>query len=423
MRARAFALLIGSACLLCGCGAKHASSLRSELEGQRTFGAEALVVRSDGGLLLGGVGRYGGFCDGHSVDELVVVPVDRRGVVGQSASVPERMAKGCPKSVALVAAARRVFLLSSTTETKEGFLENYDVNHRVIARFLPNGRLDPAFEDDGVAVDKTPRLPIVAFAEGAPPQALRTRRQLRARNAYGVLRLSPSAQTQPVGLLPNGDVATGVMPYGTRRYTLQVVHPDGRVEAQTTVRYAAGHEPISAESLTELHVVPRFGIYVRGEYAPSLPLRPDYHVFVYRHRLDATVNRSFGSGGRIDLGPHLVAADPATAFAVEPDGKLLATGTQQTRTRVWAWIERFTRDGRVDHSFGRRGVVLLPLGRATRETNVYSDSHGAIEPVHGEGFVAVAALNHRGTWIFRLTRDGHLDRSFGRNGRVLIAKV
>jgi len=76
--------------------------------------------------------------------------------------------------------------------------------------------------------------------------------------------------------------------------------------------------------------------------------------------------------------------------AVQPDGRIVVAGTR---------LARFTRDGRPDESFGRRGLVEVP-GAGVAAV--------ALQP---DGKIVVA-----GGVLARYDSDGTLDAGFGSGG-------
>src|SRR4051794_3064891 len=69
--------------------------------------------------------------------------------------------------------------------------------------------------------------------------------------------------------------------------------------------------------------------------------------------------------------PHLRKASAATAIAVQADGKLVVAGT--THRECWRFLPefdcrggalfvlRYNANGSVDHGFGKRGSVVIPV--------------------------------------------------------------
>lgn len=84
--------------------------------------------------------------------------------------------------------------------------------------------------------------------------------------------------------------------------------------------------------------------------------------FLARTNADGTLDRGFGSGGRVVL-----PAKEVSSLAVDPDGKVVAGGViEQFRTSLM-WLARYNRDGAPDVTFGSRGRSLTDFSTgATR---------------------------------------------------------
>ena len=124
---------------------------------------------------------------------------------------------------------------------------------------------------------------------------------------------------------------------------------------------------------------------------------------VARYNVDGTLDRSFGSSGRVvtEVGEGF---SEASALVIQPDRKLVVAGTGA--------LVRYAADGQLDPGFGVEGIAV---------TNAGSPSAVAIQRDHK----LVAAGAHRGGRTgyvaFSLTRfleDGTIDETFGRRGSV-----
>ncbi len=146
---------------------------------------------------------------------------------------------------------------------------------------------------------------------------------------------------------------------------------------------------------------------------------------------------TFGRGGGVVL-PWLssggfTARDAyATAVAVQPDGKVLVAGPAYARypgldlktpvPESRFAVARLDRAGKLDRSFGRHGVALIPVrgSRVAVATSVAVLRGGRIA-VAGNGSIGERS-NHAATGLVaRLTPSGHLDRGFGAGGLARLA--
>jgi uncharacterized delta-60 repeat protein len=141
---------------------------------------------------------------------------------------------------------------------------------------------------------------------------------------------------------------------------------------------------------------------------------------VARFNLDGDLDGEFGAGGKAltDFGGQ----DLATGVALQADGKIVAVGySEQTATGWDIAIARYNRDGTLDHSFGKEGKVLTDFTPAGTRNDY---AHGvALQP---DGKIVIAGRS--GPFgrnvpydfaVLRYNHDGTLDRTFGVDGKVL----
>jgi uncharacterized delta-60 repeat protein len=107
----------------------------------------------------------------------------------------------------------------------------------------------------------------------------------------------------------------------------------------------------------------------------------------------------------------------AYAMAAQPDGKILVAGTSHDHAGDFT-VLRFTRDGELDASFGKGGVVTTEVGQS-------SDIARAVA-VDDEGRIVVAGTaNSTATKldfaVVRYLADGKLDSSFGDQGKTIVS--
>jgi uncharacterized delta-60 repeat protein len=126
-----------------------------------------------------------------------------------------------------------------------------------------------------------------------------------------------------------------------------------------------------------------------------------------RYTAAGTLDRSFGTGGKVLANLGARSDSWARAAAVQPDGKIVAAGAMGPRGRGGRFaLVRFTRGGKLDPSFGKKGKVLTRDGQA-----------GAVA-IQPDGKVVAAGYRGNGFALTRLTARGSLDRTFGSGGSV-----
>jgi uncharacterized delta-60 repeat protein len=168
-------------------------------------------------------------------------------------------------------------------------------------------------------------------------------------------------------------------------------------------------------------VATKFG---SGEaFATAVGLQPDGKIIAAGSNSDAQVvtlarytrtgalDPSFGSGGKVQS--TLSAGAFAEAMALQPDGKILVAG--QIGSDVL--VARYLSDGALDPSFGSGGVAETSLGSTAEARAVALQPDGKIVAA---GLVEVGDPGTVGDefLLIRYRHDGSLDPSFGTGGIV-----
>jgi uncharacterized delta-60 repeat protein len=123
-------------------------------------------------------------------------------------------------------------------------------------------------------------------------------------------------------------------------------------------------------------------------------------ILLIRYNADGTVDPGFGLGGVVvtDLS---AGKDLANAVAIQPDGKIVVAGQDESVGVVL----RYTPDGTVDESFGTGGLVT------THDQAFWYDL--VIQP---DGRIVVAGLSLARFMLVRYLPDGSPDLEFGAEG-------
>lgn len=161
-------------------------------------------------------------------------------------------------------------------------------------------------------------------------------------------------------------------------------------------------------------VQPNGRILVAGT-AFATPTEWDFAVA--RYLANGSLDRSFGTGGkvRVDLGGHT--PDDVAALVVQPDGKIVVAGWSGSPAHVFdsdIALVRLEPDGALDPSFGAGGRVVTDVGQAATVAALALQPDGKLvlsgsrlAPAHASTFL-----------VARYLQDGTLDRSFGGTGWV-----
>lgn len=158
---------------------------------------------------------------------------------------------------------------------------------------------------------------------------------------------------------------------------------------------------------------------VREAYAPALA----------RFTAGGKLDPSFGQGGRITPRPvyegtHVhEGGERLHDLAIQPDGTIVAVGdviAEPNRdagrgpARPGALVIAYRPDGTVDRHFGHHGRLRISVPRSRAYTG-FSEV-GALP----SGKLLVSGYLRQRLVLYRLTADGRIDRSFGRDGRVAV---
>jgi uncharacterized delta-60 repeat protein len=128
-----------------------------------------------------------------------------------------------------------------------------------------------------------------------------------------------------------------------------------------------------------------------------------------RYNADGTLDRSFGNRGRVvtKVGAF---GKSAVALVVQPDGRLVVTGPALIERGWGIALVRYTPDGKLDPSFGRRGIAFHAAGTVSALA------------IQGDGKLVTAGSvigRYRKFSVTRFLEDGSLDESFGRSGQAV----
>jgi len=138
---------------------------------------------------------------------------------------------------------------------------------------------------------------------------------------------------------------------------------------------------------------------------------------------------SFASGGRLIGASSPLSDTAAEAVATQPDGKIVTVGGDEPVFAKGMTVARFNPDGTPDRSFDGDGVKVVRYGGAKDGSNAFAVA------IDGRGRIVIGGTwskqtepggaekepEFRDFWaLTRLTRSGELDRSFSRDGKVVM---
>ena len=296
-----------------------------------------------------------------------------------------------------------------------------------LARYAPDGSLDPGFGIAGRVTTNIGGMDDRAFALLIQPDGkVVSAGYTDAANGpdFGLARYQPDGTLDP-GFGSNGIVTAGFNP-GSDGAVVEfvralAVQPDGKLVAvgpSSLIGWAiARFEPDGTRDST-------FG--AGGFVFPSLGGEPSAVIvlpsgklavagssadgdFVLARLLEnGTFDASFGEGGPGGTGAvvtDLGGDDRASALVLQPDGKLVVAGSSDGDFAV----VRYLADGSLDATFGAAGTVVSDLG---------GDDRAAALVLQPDGKLVVAGSTDGDYALVRYDADGTPDTTFGDDGIV-----
>lgn len=116
--------------------------------------------------------------------------------------------------------------------------------------------------------------------------------------------------------------------------------------------------------------------------------------------------------------PSRASIDIGQAVVVQRDGKIVLAGTSRRGSRYDFALARYTTNGKLDPSFAKGGLLLASVGRGASGANAIAEQRDGKLIVAGRAYVSY----HQSAFaVARYTRQGVIDRAFGRDGKALTA--
>ena len=132
---------------------------------------------------------------------------------------------------------------------------------------------------------------------------------------------------------------------------------------------------------------------------------------ICRYHSNGILDYSFGVNGKVTT-DFWGFGDEANDMLLQPDGKIVVVGTGGYSN---FGIARYNTDGSLDTSFNNTGLVIIDFLNA----NAYAWT----TEIQSDGKIVVAGTSSPTPYnyfaITRLTKNGHIDNSFGINGKVI----
>ncbi|HEX8968026.1 MAG TPA: hypothetical protein VF937_09110 [Chloroflexota bacterium] len=263
-----------------------------------------------------------------------------------------------------------------------------------LARYQPDGALDPSFGAGGLIVIRSAERSFVANALALQTDAKIVVGGMASDASNGTVRLALARYnadgTPDSGFAGSGMTSTSVGDAGAEANAV-AVQPDGMIVVAGTA--------FSSGSAGDAFFVARF--------TPA-----------------GSLDRRFGTGGITTT--HVGAgASTAAALALTPSGQIVLAGTAFSNgsTDDDFAVARYTFDGHLDATFGQDGRVTTDFGRGEVNANPSLDRAGALAQ-QTDGKIVVAGFTRGDRPSFAAVRynlDGSLDAGFGNAGKAQVA--
>jgi uncharacterized delta-60 repeat protein len=313
-----------------------------------------------------------------------------------------------------------------------------------LARYSPNGTLDPSFGTGGIVTTSfgtggARPFALVVQADGklvaAGFAAIGTSDFALARyNPDGTLDSGfgtgglvttdfAATNDQAVGLIVQADgklVAAGstdVIPGGSN-FALARYNPNGTLDA----RFGTGGK-VTTDFAGDVDVANALAVQANGRLVvagvSNTPGVANADFALVRYRSNGNLDRSFGRGGKVTTDVASI-NERALALAVQADGALVAAGVTgeagSSQTGADFALVRYRSNGNLDQSFGTGGKVTTDFTGSSGG----DQANALVVQADGKLVAAGFAGGPEGTdfALARYNPDGSLDPSFGTAGRV-----
>jgi uncharacterized delta-60 repeat protein len=317
-----------------------------------------------------------------------------------------------------------------------------------LARYRRNGRLDRAFSGNGkvargiygtptsVAIDAKGRI-VVAGEYGCDGDEC-------PYHAAVLARYNPNGSIDR-SFGPGGDVGLDLEGYDDSTFASVAIDPQGRIVVAGTASRGTPRHPgdfLLARYTSDGRPDPSFGgdgtittdfdggsdgagavaidpqgriVAAGGASSVHTGGRWQYKFALARYGPNGALDPSFDGDGKVTT--QLEGSSSAASVTIDPQGRILAAGSEGVSAREGHFaLARYESDGGLDSSFGTGGIVSTTFGFSDAALSVAIDSHERIVAAGESDGPHRASMKNFA--LARYRRDGRLDRSFSRNGKV-----
>ena len=288
-----------------------------------TFGASdeaalAIAIQPDGKILAGGYANLGG------INRFAIARYKTNGSLDTTFD-------GDGKVTTIVSSGSSIGTQLALQDDGKILLSGYvDISGNIlfaIARYLPNGSLDPSFDGDGIATIDFP---------GITEQALS-------------LTIQPDGKILLAGTNFNGSDYDFALARLTTNGSLDTTF-DGDGKLTTPIG-------TSDDICRSVALQPDGKILAVGD----ADIGGNNNFAIARYNQDGSLDTTFDSDGKVST-DFASLYDLAYATAIQPDGKILAAGFAQNMGSQEFALARYNQNGSLDTTFDSDGKVTLSIG-------------------------------------------------------------
>jgi uncharacterized delta-60 repeat protein len=218
-----------------------------------------------------------------------------------------------------------------------------------------------------------------------------------------------------LAIQPDGKIlmaGTTFGPDSTQDFAVARLNPDGSVDTSfgTNGIVAIPFDNFADEYARAVGIQSDGKIIVAGHVQFG---SPGWDFGVVRLNANGTIDTSFGIGGKVKV--NIGGNDFVNDMILQPDGKIVITGTMRPTPNTDVPVVRLTADGALDTTFNGTGKVFVAIGEGIND----GGNALALQP---DGKILVVGYSGSNTLLFRLRSNGTLDiGDFGAFGIRLIA--
>ena len=311
----------------------------------------------------------------------------------------------------------------------------------IVARYLANGKMDTSFGSGGstrvnfagvdtardVLIQPDGKIIIVGGVAGLTEMGQGTLGHRFVENDFGLMRLTSSGKLD-TSFGDRGKVITNLS--GTDWAEAVALQDDGKIVVVgnggndfAVARYFANGKPDTSFGSNGTTRVNFAGV----DTARDVVIQPDGKLLVVgsannerdlglvRLQTNGKLDTSFGSGGKVLTS--VSGTDWAEAVALQNDGKIVVVGNGGNDFVV----ARYLANGKLDSSFGNRGMTRVNFGAIDTARDVVIQPDGKIVVVggvNGNTFLDRTGYVENNIGVMRLNSNGKLDTSFGQVGKI-----